>query len=94
MHLDDETVAAAGGRGQCHGAHKARDAGGVTRVDDDGQVRQLLEHRHSRKVERVSRVVIVGADAALAEDNLLVAAGHDILCAHQKLLKGAGKTAL
>ena len=82
VHLDDEAVRAAGGSSQCHRAHEARNAGRVAGVDDDRQVRELLEHRHSRKVECVSRVVVVGANAALAEDDLLVAAGHDVLRAH------------
>ena len=57
-------------------------------------MRQLLEHGHGREVERVARVVVKRADAALAEDDLLVAAGHDVLGAHEQLLERAGQTAL
>lgn len=66
----------------------------MARVDDDRQVRQFLEHGHRREVERIARVVVKRADAALAEDDLLVAAGHDVLGAHEQLLERAGQAAL
>ena len=34
-----------------------------------------------------------GADAALAEDNVLVALGHDVLGAHHKLFQRVGQAA-
>ncbi len=94
MHLDDEAVRAARGGGQRHGRNEAVDAGGVARVDNDRQVRQLVQHGHGREVERVAGVVAEGADAALAEDDLLVAAGHDVFRAHQQLLERVGQAAL
>ena len=66
----------------------------MARIDDDRQVRQLMEHRHGGKIERVSRIIVKRADAALAEDDLLVAARHDVLGAHQQLLERSGETAL
>ena len=39
-----------------------------------GRCDQLMQHGHSREVERVARVIIKRADAAFAEDDLLVAA--------------------
>lgn len=53
-----------------------------------------LEHRNRGNIEGVSGVLLVGADAALAEDNVLVAAGHDVLGAHQELLHGVGEATL
>ena len=68
MHLDDQPVGA-GGRGR---AGQRRDqvapAGAVARVDHHRQVRQLLEHRHRRRVERVAVGGLEGADAPLAQD--------------------------
>ena len=49
-----------------------------------------MQHRHGRQVEGVAGVGLKGADAALAEDDLLVAAGHDVFGAHQQLLDGVG----
>ena len=57
-------------------------------------MRQLVQHRHGRKVERVAGVIVERADAALAEDDLLVAAGHDVFRAHQQLFERVGQAAL
>ena len=94
MHLDDEAVRAAGRRGERHRLDEAGNAGRMARVNNDGQVRQLLEHGHGREVERVAGVIVERADAALAEDDLLIAAGHDVLGAHEQLLERAGEAAL
>ena len=83
-----------GRRGKGHRGDEPGKTGRVAGVDDDRQVRELMEHRHGGKVERISRVGLECADAALAEDDLLVAAGHDILCAHEKLLHRGGDAAL
>ena len=63
-------------------------------VDDDGKVRQLAQHGDRRKIERIAGVGLKGAHAALAENDILVAAGHDVLRAHQPFLVGRGHTAL
>ena len=55
---------------------------------------QLVQHRHGGQVERVAGIGLEGTDAALTEDDTCIAAGHDILRAHQKLLQCAGKAAL
>ena len=64
------TAARAIGGTSCHAAR------GVGRVDDDRQVAQLLEHRDRRDVERVARRGLERADAALAEDDVDVAAAQ------------------
>ena len=53
-----------------------------------------MQHRHRGKIERVARVVVKRADAALAENDVVVAAGHDVFRAHQQLLERVGKPAL
>ena len=53
-----------------------------------------LEHRNGGNIEGVAGVLLVGANAALTEDDVLVAAGHDVLGAHQELLHGVGEAAL
>jgi hypothetical protein len=40
-------------------------------IDDHRQVRELLHHRDGVQVERVARVGLERADAALAQDHLL-----------------------
>ena len=56
--------------GQRHRRDQPVDAGGVAGVDDDRQVRQLVQHGHGRQIERVAGVIVKGADAALAEDDV------------------------
>ena len=63
-------------------------------VDDDRQVGELFNHRHRGQVEGVAGLGLKGADAALAEDDILVAACHDVLGTHQPFLDGVGKAAL
>ena len=71
------------------GSTRSRRPGGVARVDDDRQVRELLEHRHRHQVEREAVGGLERADAALAEDDLLVALLEDVLGRHQQLLERA-----
>ena len=54
----------------------------------------LVDDRHSGEVEGVAGVLLKGADAALTEDDLLVAAGHDVLGAHDPLFDGIAEAAL
>ena len=53
-----------------------------------------MQHRNSRQIERISGVIVKRADAALAENDIAIAAGHDIFRAHQQLLERVGKAAL
>ena len=48
-------------------------AGGVARVDDHREVRQLVEERHGREVQGVPGVRLERPDAALAQDHVRVA---------------------
>ena len=54
----------------------------------------FVDDGHSGEVEGVAGVLLEGADAALAEDDLLVAARHDILGAHDPLFDGVAQAAL
>ena len=52
-----------------------------------------MEHDHTGQVQGVAHTGLKGADAALAEDNVLVALGHDVLGAHHKFFQRVGKAA-
>ena len=69
-------------------------AGGVARIDDDGQVGQLVEQRHRRQVHRVAGVRLERPDAALAQDHVRVARADDVLGGHQPLLDRRAVAAL
>ena len=94
MDLDLQAVGTAGGRGERHGLNVAGVAGGVAGVGDDGQVRQVVQHRHGVEVEGVAGAGLEGADAALAQDDVVVALAHDVLGGHEQLIDRAGHAAL
>jgi len=94
VDLDHHAVGANGDGGTGQGFHHPELAGGVAGIHDDGQVAQALDGQHGGKVQGVAGVGFVGADAALAEDHIGVAASHDVLGAHEPLLDGGGKAAL
>src|SRR6266478_8373311 len=57
-------------------------------------MRKFFDHGDGGDIERVARVGFEGADAALAEDDVVVAAGQDVLGAEEKLFHGGGHAAL
>ena len=94
MNLDHQAVRTGCNSGLCQRLYHPVNAACMGRVNDDRQMAHALEYRNSGNIQRVAGVLFVGADAALAEDNVLVAARHDILGAHQKLLHGVREAAL
>ena len=66
----------------------------MTGIDDNGQMRQFMEHRHGREIEGIARIIREGTDAAFAEDDALVAAGHDVFGGHEEFLQRVGEAAL
>src|SRR5581483_3135122 len=73
MRLDDQAVRARRDRAQADRVDQAALAGGVRGSGEDGQVGKLLNGRNRIDVEGVARVGLEGADAALAQDDLVVA---------------------
>ena len=57
-------------------------------------MRELFDNRNCRNVEGVSGVGLIGADSALAHNNLVVAACHDVLGTHQPFLNRRAQSAL
>ena len=66
----------------------------VARVDDHRQVRVQLQPRHGAEVEREARRGLERADAALAQDHVLVALLQDVVGGHQQLVERGGQPAL
>ena len=66
----------------------------MARVDDDRQVRDLLDGSDGAQIERIARIRLVSAYAALAEYDVVVTAGHDVLRRVEPLADGRGKAAL
>src|ERR1700731_1807030 len=57
-------------------------------------MRELFDYGDGGDVEGVARVRFEGANAALAEDDVIVAAGEDVLGAEEQLFHGGGHAAL
>ena len=53
-----------------------------------------MEHGDRRQIQGIAGVIVKGADAPLAEDDLFIAVGHDVLGTHQQFLQGVGKATL
>ncbi len=94
VDLHDDPVGAHRGGCQRQRQHEVAPPGGVARVDDDRQVRELLEHRHRRQVERVAVGGLERADPALAQQHVRVALLEDVLRRHQQLVERRGDPAL
>ena len=94
MHLDDEAVRPGGYRRQTHALHHPRLAAGVGGVHHHRQVGELLHRQHGGEVQGVAGIGLKGADTPLAEDDPVVAPGHDVLGAHEPLLNGGGQAPL
>src|SRR6266496_1301894 len=50
------------------------------RIDDHREVRQTAHRRDGSKIQSVARVLGEGTNATLAENDLIVALGHDVFC--------------
>ena len=61
----------------------------VRRVADDRQVAEPFDNRDRGEVKRVAGSGFVGTNATLAEDDLVVALGHDVLGGEQPLVDGS-----
>src|SRR5215218_7229285 len=94
VDLDDDPVRA-GRRGRERERLDQRaPPGGVAGVDDHRQVRELLQHRDRREVEREAVSGLEGADPALAQQHVGVALLEHVLGRHQQLLERRRQPAL
>ena len=94
MHFHDQAVGTDNDSGPRQHGNKTSNTSGVTRVDDHGKVRHGLQHRHGSDVQRVARCGFEGANAALAEDDLLIACHRNDLCGTQKFFERRGHATL
>src|ERR1017187_5975540 len=84
MDFNHEAIGAGGQGGARHGSDDIAAAGAVRWVGDDGQVGEFLDDRDGGEIEGVARLGLEGADAALAEDDVVIAAGQDVLGGEQE----------
>jgi hypothetical protein len=58
------------------------------------EMRKFFDYRDGGDVQRVARVGLERADTALAEDDVVIASGEDVLGAEQQLFHSGGHAAL
>jgi len=68
-----------------HGDHHGPHARAMTRIRDDGQVRQRLHHRNGSEIQEITRVGIEAANTPLTEDDLVVPFRQNVLGGQQAL---------
>jgi len=94
MDFDHKAIRTSHQRGPCHDRYQKTTSGSVTGIDNDRQVAQGLHQRDHRQIEGVAGGGFKCADPALAQNNLVVALGHNVLGRRQKLLYGCAQPAL
>ena len=94
MDFDEDAIGSHGNSGAGEWKDLVALAGRVARVHDDREVAARFYRGHYGKVEGVARVVVEGADAAFAEDDIVIALGHDVFRGHQELVERGAESAL
>ena len=92
--FNNQSVGLRGNGGARHGWHEFAAPGGMAGIDNYRQVRHCVQHRNGGDIQRVSCRGLKGADAALAQDHLVVTAGHDVFGRKQQLFKCSRDTPL
>ena len=82
MHFDDQSVGADRDARAGERRDQAALAGGVARIENHRQVRQLIQRRDGRDVAGVSGDGFKRPDAALAQDHVRIAVGDNVFGRH------------
>ena len=94
MDFDDEPICACGNGSTRDGGDVIGVTCGMRRVEDDRQVGEVFQNGDGVDVGGVARGGLKGADAALAQDDLFVAARQKILGRHEQFFDGGAQPAL
>src|SRR5579883_778861 len=94
VDFDDEPVCPRRHRRARHRQDLVSSAGAVRRIGNDRKMRERLYDWNRGNVHCITGGVLEGADAALAQDHIVIAAGKNIFSAQQQLFDGGGNAAL
>src|SRR5260370_20836647 len=94
VDLEAQACGAGGKGGTSHGRDFVAAAGAVRGVANHWQMRKFFDDGDGGDVEGVARVGFERADAALAEDDVVIAAGKDVFGAEKKLFHSGREAAL
>src|SRR5690242_17512233 len=78
VDFDEQAVGSGSDRGARHGRNFVASTSSMRRIGPHGQVRKLLNDGNGGEIEGVAGVSFKCADAALAEDYVVVAAGQNV----------------
>jgi len=87
MHLHHDSIGADGDAGSSQRDHLLATSGPMTGIHNDREMAQTLHGRHNREIQRVAGMLRKRAHAALAEDDIVVAFGHDVFGGQKQLLQ-------
>src|ERR1035437_7054842 len=94
MDFHDQAVGADRHSGARKRRNQAALAGGVAGIENDRQVRKLVQHRYGRDIAGIAGSGLEGPYAALAQNHVGVAVGHNVLGGHEQFLDGGTHAAL
>ena len=94
MHFDQQAVGAGGHGGAGQGRHHPGLAARMGGIDDDRQMGLPFQPRDGGHVEHIPVGRFKSADAALAEDDVMVTAGGNVFRRHQPFGDGCRHAAL
>ena len=93
MDFDEEAVGANGDGGAGKWKNFVALAGAVAGIDEDGKMAALFYGGDDGEIESVAGEIGEGADAALAEHDVVVAFGEDVLGGHEEFVESGGHAA-
>ena len=79
MNFNQNTVGAGGHGGARHWWNLVAAAGAVRGIGQDRKVREFLDHGNGGNIQGIAGVAFKSTNAALAEHDLVIASGHDVL---------------
>ena len=94
VNLDDESVGADGDGSAGERRDFVAFAGALAGIDNDRQMAEPLHRRNHAQIEGIAGMVGEGADAALAQQHVVVAFAHHVLGRHQEFFQGRRHAAL
>src|SRR6202008_3038108 len=94
MNLDEEAIGARGDSSARERKNFIAASCAMARGPHNWEMASAPHGRDHAQIERVARVVRERANAALAEDHVVIAFGHDVFSGHQKFVEGRGHAAL
>ncbi len=93
MNFDEQAIGAGSDGGAGHRRHFVAASGAVRRIGKHRKVRKFLDNGNGRDVKSVAGVSLERANAALAENDVVIPARKNVFGAHQKFFHGGGHAA-